>query len=84
MQQVAALLNHLVGAGEQPPSLLVAIGRNRPADANSLTRSSPRPPSGAWIAKAPAVGEKLEMLADRKLQVFAKPLKSLALPREVD
>jgi hypothetical protein len=62
MQQVAALLNHLVGAGEQPPSLLVAIGRNRPADANSLDTFVPLPASGAWIAKAPAVGEKLEML----------------------
>ena len=67
MQQVAALLNHLVGAGEQPPSLLVAIGRNRPPDANSLDTFVPLPASGAWIAKAPAVGEKLEMLADHKL-----------------
>jgi hypothetical protein len=47
MQQVAALLNHLVGAGEQPPSLLVAIGRNRPADANSLDTFVPSAASGA-------------------------------------
>jgi len=44
MQQVAALLNHLVGAGEQPPS---AIGRNRPADANSLDTFVPSAASGA-------------------------------------
>ena len=48
----------------------------------SLDTFVPSPASGAWIATR--CWRKVGDAAERKLQIFAKPLKSLALPRGLE